>query len=609
MRLAHRADPVLLVLATAVVLLLAAAPVGNNDTLFHLATGRLIATTGHVPTVDSLSFSSAGQPWVVHGWLWDLAAWLWVDKLGLVSLLLPRLLLVGAAFAFAGLTARREGASDRSIAAAFVLAACCGRLRFTDRPQVVSLVGIAALTWLLDRWRHGDRRPFRLVWLPLALVWGQCHALLLGLGLLGLEALESAFDRRLRDAVEMVAAAAVALLATVLLHPAGLDAVTYGTRVAEINAVIGFVEWQSLFELGLDHETFLVWLGVLALGIAVLGRLRREPRRAFRAAVFLAFVLRSHRFADAFALVALPTLALAFDRLAERGREGPAWATVLGSPALVCLQLLLAPASRPSLVAEPSTGTFALVDELIRRDPESPGYNDWAFGGLLLWADPKRPVLWDGRGDPFLSLLKKVEGGPSVFELFDLRYALGPLYDEELPRIRRDFSLVWFDDQGQLHLRTKDAPADALTCLLPEGPFLVRGAPAERCVAEAKRMVAASPASWRSSLLLALALARSGDEAGSQQALDAAVATPRAPVRDTLVSTLAFSRALEQPTPSWPELSPRGPMGAVVALSRAGASGCEAFDERAGHDRTLITWLADRHSPVRELRRDLCAPP
>ncbi len=39
------------------------------DYFWHVTTGRLIVTTGHVPTTDPFSFTYAGGAWTLHEWL------------------------------------------------------------------------------------------------------------------------------------------------------------------------------------------------------------------------------------------------------------------------------------------------------------------------------------------------------------------------------------------------------------------------------------------------------------------------------------------------------------------------------------------------------------
>jgi len=77
---------VLRTLLFAAVFSLAAVPPLDSDLWWHLANGRLIVTTGSIPHVDVYSFSAAGQPWVMHEWLADLAMYLLYQLGGLPSL-------------------------------------------------------------------------------------------------------------------------------------------------------------------------------------------------------------------------------------------------------------------------------------------------------------------------------------------------------------------------------------------------------------------------------------------------------------------------------------------------------------------------------------------
>src|SRR5438445_13056677 len=55
---------------------LAAVPPLDPVLWWHLANGRLIIVIRTIPHVDLYSFSAAGQPLVMHGWLADLTLFL-----------------------------------------------------------------------------------------------------------------------------------------------------------------------------------------------------------------------------------------------------------------------------------------------------------------------------------------------------------------------------------------------------------------------------------------------------------------------------------------------------------------------------------------------------
>ena len=62
-------------------LLIGLGPLNDNSFLTHLATGRLIVASHHIPTHDPYSFTAPGHPWVVQSWLasliWGVAEKWW----------------------------------------------------------------------------------------------------------------------------------------------------------------------------------------------------------------------------------------------------------------------------------------------------------------------------------------------------------------------------------------------------------------------------------------------------------------------------------------------------------------------------------------------------
>ena len=56
-----------------VTLYISAYPLLNDsDVPWHLAAGKLILETHRVPVTDPWSFASAGAPWYLLSWVWDL---------------------------------------------------------------------------------------------------------------------------------------------------------------------------------------------------------------------------------------------------------------------------------------------------------------------------------------------------------------------------------------------------------------------------------------------------------------------------------------------------------------------------------------------------------
>ena len=144
--------------------LLAVFPLHNDDAGFHLATGRVVLQTGHVPLTNPFSYAHDGATWIQHQWLPAVAMTLVVDAGGIRALVLVKALVVALAFALAAWTMWRQRTGAAAIALWLVLGVTASAFRFLERPFLASILALALVThglWLW--WQTGERK-----WLWLA---------------------------------------------------------------------------------------------------------------------------------------------------------------------------------------------------------------------------------------------------------------------------------------------------------------------------------------------------------------------------------------------------------------------------------------------------------
>src|SRR6185312_14796504 len=72
-------------------------PVGESDLGWHLALGRVIAQTGHIPRTNLLTWTVPDFPWYATNWLYDLIVYRAVTAFGVGSTQSLTLLLLSAA--------------------------------------------------------------------------------------------------------------------------------------------------------------------------------------------------------------------------------------------------------------------------------------------------------------------------------------------------------------------------------------------------------------------------------------------------------------------------------------------------------------------------------
>ncbi|MCU1351280.1 MAG: hypothetical protein JWM05_489 [Acidimicrobiales bacterium] len=275
-------------------------PLHDNSFLTHLATGRLILRSGHVPLSDPFSYTAHGTPWIVQSWGAEVI-YAWIERV--VGLHGIQLLLAAST---AGLTAmiwRLTRPSGSLVARVLVagLAIGAGSGQWVERPLMFGFAGFAALLLFVE----SEVDPRWLV--PLMWVWVNTHGSFpLGLVLLAALALGRWFDHE-RPARELRllgwATFGVALGA---VNPIGPKLLLFPLEVLQrTEAFKAIVEWQPPTWHTWGQRFFAVQL---ALAVLLLLR-RRRWRTAIPLAIFAASALTSARNVPVASLALIPGMA------------------------------------------------------------------------------------------------------------------------------------------------------------------------------------------------------------------------------------------------------------------------------------------------------------
>ena len=287
-------------------LVLTVQPFRDSDVWWHLAMGHYILAHG-IPAVEPFSFLHAANPWVGQQWLYEVGLARIVDLggPGLASLLMG--VLASGALLLAMLSIPlKSRPSGPWMAAALLLGALVAAQLVGVRGQVISLFGVAAVLYVLSRWREGATRVL-LVLPPLFLVWANLHAgFVIGLGIALLACLAvRGVPRRSR---RLLAGATALAAVLTLVNPAGPGLWGYVAATFTNPTLTGVVtEWQS-------PDFHDVWLRVfevqaLLLGAAWVLARRRDLFAMLLAGLAFAASLQAQRNVSLFAVVAAPQLA------------------------------------------------------------------------------------------------------------------------------------------------------------------------------------------------------------------------------------------------------------------------------------------------------------
>lgn len=162
---------------------------GDDDVFWHLATGRYIVETGHVPSVDIFGFVTQGQQWMPFEWGWDVLTYTLYNIGGYTALSILRTTIFVFIFFIFYVVLKKFKVSTFLTVLFFLILAFGIMDRLTPRPHVMSMLFFAVLLYIFFDYRYFRRGTGKLIYfLPLAfLVWANMHmGILAGLFLFGI---------------------------------------------------------------------------------------------------------------------------------------------------------------------------------------------------------------------------------------------------------------------------------------------------------------------------------------------------------------------------------------------------------------------------------------
>jgi hypothetical protein len=384
--------------------------VAQADTFWSLRAGQDLWRTGHVPLVDTYSYTAAGRPWPNHEWLWQAAAYPLYRAGGfpLLTAAAAAALVAAVALVYRSMVG---GASTRFVL--LLLAIPLSSIVWTLRPQVVSLLALVALLALLVADRPRGLPPLFLLWANVhggVAIGGAVLAVAAAVALLRARG-AAATDLDGRRARRLALALPLCALAT-CATPLGFGIFRFVFESEARLRAARVSEWMALSTGPVLSTAF--W--VLATAFLVLlarswPRLRTAPWGDW-AAVAVALTLlplaaRSARHMGSWLLVA-PVAASRLLGPDFRWRRAPADASpdhpalnavivaVLGAAAVGAVAVIWAlPLPRLGWRPVPEGALVAV------RACSGPLYNHYDQGGYLVWLLPERPVFIDNRQDPY----------------------------------------------------------------------------------------------------------------------------------------------------------------------------------------------------------------
>ena len=397
----------------------------SPDMWWHLRCGQVQWETRSVIKEDLFSHTAQGTPWVNQSWLPQIVMYGLYALGGLPALSLAVAALTTVAFALVLLGMQTEGRYDHFWRALVIVGAAISTGRtWVPRPQMVTLVLTAAWVLILDR--HHSMNPKKwtgLFWLPpLMVLWANSHGgyivgfILLALqmgGILARALQERSFAVLWVSLRPLLVVTGLCLVAA-LLNPQGIRLVLFPFQTLNSGAQQNLIaEWASPDFHALDMLPFLGLLIATWSALAFSGE-QIAAIDWLRLAAFTVIGLRSGRYIGLAAIVMAPLLYRYGKAAWNKWRPSAPKVTppTRGIPALNWLLLILVLFAAGVKVALPLqeqtiqqvTRTLfptQAVEYLRTHGVQDNLFNEYGWGGYLIWELADSLVFIDGRADPF----------------------------------------------------------------------------------------------------------------------------------------------------------------------------------------------------------------
>lgn len=433
---------------TVFVLLLTRLPLTDPDYFWHLKAGEYIVGHGALPSGDIFSFTRAGQPWVLHEWLFEAALYAASSACGAFGVRALIAILAGGAMVLTFTTARRL-AGIEAVWIPMALGVMAFAAGIAPRPQLLTYACFALYLALLLRFKYGQATRALFV-LPLVMVvWVNAHAAYaVGIGLVFLFAAcewlgwlvrpvrDPEHKRRL---VRLTQVACLVLLAS-LANPGLFERWLYPFQVLGMGVNDMIQEWQSPNFHLLGPKLYLA-LVLLYLVACTYGARKPDLTELALPLFFAVHGTISARHMPLAVMVLVPFTALALGR----GALAAVQAFVLGLKPVrlymarrgvgvelgrrefvlnwlvVCAVIVLVPLYFPANRAQADTQGNPLLAKGAADFVEAHGmhgnlFNQYGDGGYLIYRlAPRAKVVIDGRadvyGDRFIKEYLEIYGG------------------------------------------------------------------------------------------------------------------------------------------------------------------------------------------------------
>ena len=433
----------------------------DSDFWWHIRVGQASVERGKPITLDIFSSTRSGEYWVNHSWLSQVVLYMFYKLGGLraVSGMVAIIAVSSIWFVY-----KQFQGTFLVKGVTVLLVAMVSSVVWTARPHIFSLLFLAIVSYVLYIYKYQQRN--RLGWLlPVFVLWSNFHAgyplgLILMAAFVGGEFVNKLTGWQRAEfmswkQITRLGGMFIACGLIVLVNPNGIGMWTIPFQTVGIEALQNLIgEWASPdFHQVFQHP--FIWLTIVTFGASGLSKRPLDGVELATFSIFFYGALVARRNFGPFALVISPILdrhlscvllewqarvrkkwprldqALSFRKESEQ-EISPRLQKSLNI--LVVTILFLGAVgkwvyvTRPSMIQEAEQQMFPVEAVEWVRENRPPGkmFNDYNWGGYLMWHLREYPVFIDGRtdlyGDPILDeYIKILQVGNDFQQLVEKR--------------------------------------------------------------------------------------------------------------------------------------------------------------------------------------------
>ncbi len=504
--------------------------VSSADLGIHIRTGERIVTERAIPSTDHFSFTADGNDWHINQWLAQILLYGVDETWGARGLVALRMLLVVGTFGLLvwGCTLG-ESRSELLGGALLVAALLASAPRILMRPFLFSVILLALVAVLFERYRRGNSRRLTIL-IPLFALWGTLHpGFLYGAGFLGCAVLGEWLRARvpvLRGAIppldaprfrHLVIVSVLSIAAPILIaaatNPHGIESVLLPLGLMKSDFFLQIIDEYQRADPVRDRWFFvLLIVSGISLIIPHRKRLSMDGTELLLLCLFGIFAVKTVRVIFLFSLLAAPLAARNLSPLANRllppNRIPARWGTLVAALSILFFAWWWS-GHDPLHGRGMDERNYPIAAFRFIEQNELPGeiFHPDRWGGAFTWYFwPERKNFIDGRlevfGERFWkdTYFRVLGCGPAWEETLDL-YGINTIIlrigsasgrDRIGARLLRhpDWALVYFDDQLMIHCRRSalaesGSPVIPLESLDPEMVSLPESIQEERDASEA----------------------------------------------------------------------------------------------------------------------------